>query len=84
MKTKQQLEQDLIAIDNAISKLISGEKLRKFSIGSGDFINTYEYHEITYDMLMKLRKITLQELAVLCPQTIKYRQSSVPLVVTKC
>jgi len=82
MKTKEQLSQDLLVVEDAITRLIQGKSLRKFTIGSGDFMRTYEYNDITYEMLRKLKLSIQEELANLEDST-TFRTSSIPLVVTK-
>lgn len=82
-KTLDQLNAELITVDAALEKLIQGEKLTKFTIGSGDFVRTYEYSEISYESLKLLRKEICEAIAILTPALQKFRAGTIPLVVTK-
>ena len=84
-RTEREIRQDINTVECAIQEIISGERVTKLLVGSGEFQRTYQFSEITYESLREIKAELLQELdIILTGSQVTYRQNShLPLVVTK-
>lgn len=85
-RTATEIQADLDIINAALQELVSGNRLTRLQLGSGEFSRVYEFQDLTYDNL-KQEKTELQaELDTLTAtnNTMSFRKTgSLPLVVTK-
>lgn len=86
-RTIAEVQAELTTVNAALQNLISGKRLTKLEIGNGEFKRSYQYQEITFDMLKGEQQDLLSELATLealSSNSIKFRNNSnIPLSVTK-
>ena len=85
-RTILQVQADIDTINAALQELISGTRLTRLQLGSGEFAKTYEHQEISYENLKAERAELMAELDSLTPTTssmVFRTNTSIPLVVTK-
>lgn len=84
-RTSQQIQAELSTINAALQELVSGTRLTRLQVGSGEFARIYEHQELSYENLKQEKAELVAELATLTPtETMTFRtNSSIPLVVSK-
>lgn len=76
MATQEELNTQLQQIDTAIARIISGEAVTEFEVGSGISKRRYKYQEITVENLQKERRRVLSDLTELSGSEPTFRKSS--------
>ena len=83
-RTQTEIESDIARVNAALEELVSGGRLTRLQLGSGEFARTYEFQELTYENLMDEKARLQAELEQLLPETITYRShDTLPLKVNK-
>ena len=83
-RTQIEIEADLATVKAALETLISGERLTRLQLGSGEFARMYDFQELTYENLMDIKADLNAELQSIAPSAITYRAgSTLPLIVRK-
>lgn len=76
METLPELQAQLLAINTAIQRLLAGETLSEFEIGSGSSSRRYKYGEVTLEDLKEEKTRILNAIEVLSEVEPSFRKSS--------
>jgi len=76
METLQSLQTKLLTVDSAIQKVIAGERITRFEIGSGASARTYQYEEVSLEVLNTERARLLSGIQNLTYVEPSFRKSS--------
>ena len=76
MESEQELQEQLQTINEAIQKLIKGERLTKVEVGSPAFRRIYEFSQVTLENLTNERNIIQQKLLDLTQTEPTYRTTA--------
>ena len=85
-RTEAVIQAELTTINSALQELISGTKITKLQVGSGEFVRTYNFEQITYENLKAEQQQLIAELNSILSteQGLTFRKmSSIPLAVEK-
>ena len=84
-RTEAEVQAEIDTINAALQEIISGTRLTRLQVGSGEFAKIYEHQEISYENLKTEKAILEAELDTLTPTSeMTFRtNTSIPLVVTK-
>lgn len=84
-RPKEEISADLNTINSALQELVSGRRVTNLSLGYGDFQRTYNFQEISYEVLQNRRAELLNELSAYSEcEGLKFRSPVfVPIVVDK-
>ena len=84
-RTEAEIQAEIVTIDAALQEIISGTRLTRLQVGSGEFARIYEHQEISYETLKAEKTNLLAELDTLTPtdDMVFRTNTSIPLVVTK-
>ncbi len=76
-QTPAQLTEQLQQLDEALAKLVAGQRMKSLTVGSGEFQRRYSFTEVTYENLAAERARVRNELEIVSPAAPTFRESSV-------
>lgn len=82
--TLEEAELQLATVQAALQDFVSGKRLTRLEVGSGNFRRIYQYSEISYENLIAMRNELQGIVDMLTPAEPSFRTNcSIPLVVKK-
>lgn len=73
METTETLNEDLLRVNTALQRLIAGEAVREFEVGTGSAMRRYKYGEVTLEALRAERDAITQRIKGLNKQVADFR-----------
>jgi len=76
METLEDLQTQLLLVNTAIARLIAGETITKFEVGSGSSARTYEYGEVSLENLNEEKQRISLDIQAAEGSSVAYRATS--------
>lgn len=83
METLEELNTQLLLVNTAIQRLIGGENITEFNIGSGSSSRKYTFSEVNLDNLNSEKSTILRKIDNLSGTEVTFRESSFMQTVYK-
>lgn len=81
MESLQELNAELLRLNTAIQRIIAGETLTEFEIGSGSSARRYRYGEVNLELLRKEKNLVISKIEALSETPAAFRKSSFMLTI---
>ena len=82
-RTTEEINAELVLVQDAINKYISGNRTDVLRVGSGDFARYYEFGKVTLQDLLSLRTTLYRELDALLGTAPSFRSATAMMVGRK-